>query len=342
MPQAERILIVRLSAIGDVVHGLPVLCALRAARPGAFLAWAAEPAGAQLLDGHPALDGLVKLPKGWLKSPGEVWRCRRRLREFNFDTTLDLQGLFKSAFLARLSGAPRRFGFAPPEGRELSHRLNTDLVAATATHVVDKNLQLLSALGLAPGKPEFRLAPPPAATAAMERYLTAEGLGRGFAAINPGAGWESKLWPRDRYAEVARHLFARHGLPTLAVWAGETERGYAAEIATLAPGAARVAPPTTLHELAALLASATLCVGPDTGPLHLAAALGTRSVGLFGPMPAERNGLYGERVINLQEARFEGGSRERRHATPELMAAITAQHVCDACDALLQATAPFP
>ena len=119
-----RILIVRLSAIGDVIQTMPVACALRERFPDAFIAWAVQERTGKLLQGHPALDKLIAVPRGWLKSPGMVWRLRRRLRELHFDTTIDVQSLTKSALLARLSGARRRIGFGTPGGRELSRWLN--------------------------------------------------------------------------------------------------------------------------------------------------------------------------------------------------------------------------
>src|SRR5580698_93646 len=137
---ADRILIVRLSAIGDVLHGLPVLCALRDALPHAHLAWVVEGRTADLLAGHPALDELIVVPRRWLKSPRAVLDLWRRLHG-RFDVSIDIQGLTKSAVAAWLSGAPVRIGLAAPAGRELSPWLNNHRVAPTATHVVDRNLE---------------------------------------------------------------------------------------------------------------------------------------------------------------------------------------------------------
>src|SRR5438132_14009284 len=116
IPTAPRILIVRLSAIGDVVHGIPVLNALRAHFPAAFLGWVVEGRSADLLRGHPALDRVIQVPRKWLKSPRAVWRLRRELHDLNFDIAIDLQCLTKSAIAARLSGAKRRIGFGGADG----------------------------------------------------------------------------------------------------------------------------------------------------------------------------------------------------------------------------------
>lgn len=333
--QVPRILIVRTSAIGDVVHGLPVLNALREAMPEAFLAWAVEGRAADLLRGHRALDEIVPVRRGWLKSPGEVWRLRRRLRGLRFDVALDLQGLTKSALVAWLSGAPRRIGFDGRDGRELSRWLNNERVLPTARHVVDRNLELLRALGVRPAQVRFDLPESPPDRAAVERALASLGLTGAFAVINPGAGWPSKLWPPARFAGVARHLAARWALPALVVWAGDEERGWAEQIVAQAAGAARLAPPTSLAELAALARRAAIFVGSDTGPLHLAAAVGTPCVGLYGPMPAERNGPYGPAHVAVQEVCLTGGSRQRRNAGPESMEAISVERASAACDVIL-------
>ncbi|NLE38887.1 MAG: glycosyltransferase family 9 protein [Pirellulaceae bacterium] len=332
---SPRILIVRLSAIGDVVHGLPMLCALRDHFPNAHLTWVVERRAAAVLRGHSALNELIELPRGWLKSGGEVWRLRRRLRRLRPEITIDPQGLTKSAVAARLSGARRRIGFGDEKGRELSRWLNNELVMASARHIVDANLQLLLPLGVTSPTVRFDVpetAPDAAAVDAMIARLT---VGGRFAVVNPGAGWPSKLWPAERYGAVAAHLGDEHGLPTLVVWAGDEERGWAETIVAGSRGHARLAPPTSLTELAALCRRAALFVGSDTGPLHIAAAVGTPCVGLYGPMPAERNGPHGPQHVAIQKRTFEGTSRQRRAASSELMEAISVDDVCEACGRIL-------
>jgi lipopolysaccharide heptosyltransferase I len=331
---SARILICRLSAVGDVVHGLPVLCALREHYPTAFLAWVAEQGPAELLRGHSALNELVVVPRGWLTSPAEVWRLLRRLRALRFDLALDLQGLTKSALAARLSGAPRRIGFGDEKGRELSRWLNNELVQSTAPHIIDCNLQLLKDLGIAKPAVRFDLPETQADRAAADAVIARCGVAGPFALVNPGAGWPSKIWPADRYAQVARHLGARR-LGSIVLWAGQQERQWADQIMANSAGYARLAPATGLRDVAALARRARLFVGSDTGPLHIAAAAGTPCVGLYGPMPAERNGPYGPAHIAIQKMRFQGTSRERRHAPPALMESITVADVCQACDQIL-------
>lgn len=330
-----RIAIVRLSAIGDVIHGLPVLCALRDRFPRAALAWVVEDRAAALLRGHEAVDELITVPRGWLTRPRLVWDLRRRLLAFRPEVTVDLQGLAKSAVAARLSGCRQRIGFGDEKGRELSTWLNNRRVRTSSRHIIDMNLELLRPLGIE--SPTVRFAVPEAAADrdAAETLIAQAGLSGGFAVVNPGAGWPSKLWPAGRYAAVASHLGRHCGLPSLVVWAGPQEQAWAEEIVAGSQRHARLAPRTSLAELAAILRRAKLFVGSDTGPLHLAVAVGIRCVGLYGPMPAERNGPYGPGHIALQKARMEGTSRDRRNASSALMEAIAVEDVCEACERIL-------
>lgn len=330
-----RILIVRLSAIGDVIHGLPVLSALRARWPAAHLSWVVEGRAAELLAGHAALDELIVVPRGWLKSPRAVLELRRRLRAVQPRVALDLQGLTKSAIAARLSGAPRRIGFAAPDGRELSGLLYTDQVTSRSAHVVDRYLELLGPLGIERPAARFDLPRNAEAEANVDQWLSGLPLAGPFAVINPGAGWPSKIWPAERYAAVARHLGSTRGLPSLVVWAGGVERQWAAEIVAASGGQARLAPKTSLPELAAACRRACLFVGSDTGPLHLAAAVGTPCVGLFGPMPGDRNGPYGPQHVLVQKVCLQGSSRARRTANNASMLAIEVGDVCRASDQVL-------
>src|SRR5262249_14375152 len=140
--EAPRVLICRLSAIGDCILTMPLLCALRQSFPRAFLAWVVESGAAPLLQSHECLDQIIVVRKGWLRSPREVWELRQQLRALKFDTALDPQSLTKSSLVAWLSGAPRRIGFAAPRGRELSLWLNNVQIRPTASHLIDAQLQL--------------------------------------------------------------------------------------------------------------------------------------------------------------------------------------------------------
>ena len=313
---------------------MPLLCALRDQFPYAHLAWVVEGRAGDLLEGHPALSQLIRVPRRWLRSPRDVWRLRQQLRAARFDIAIDVQGLTKSAIAAWLSGAAWRIGNGGRDGRELSPWLNTDLARTSAEHVVARSLELLRPLGIEQPRARFDVPVHEPSRRRMESFLARQQLDA-FAMINPGAGWPSKIWPPDRFAQVARHLQSVHRLPVVVVWAGDEERHLAESIVAGAREGSHLAPPTSLTELAALARRSCLFVASDTGPLHLAAAVETPCVGLYGPMPHECNGPFGSQHIALQNERLTGGSRQRRTASDASMRAITADEVCAACDAIL-------
>ena len=287
-----------------------------------------------MLAGHPALDELVELPRRWLKRPGTVLDLRRRIGG-RFDVTIDVQGLLKSAVAARLSGAPLRIGLARPAGRELSPWLNNRLVAPTATHVVERNLELLAPLGIRPASVRFDL-PERAEDGATARQILA-GLfgGRTVAILNPGAAGHRSCGRPIVLPRWPGIWTAGTGWPRWLSGPARPRRVLADEIVASSAGGAQAAPATTLCELAALARRARLFVSSDTGPLHLAAAVAAPCVGLFGPMPAERNGPYGAGHIWLQNVCLSGSSRQRRGANNDSMRAISAGEVTAACDEIL-------
>ncbi len=331
-----RILIVRLSAIGDTIHGLPVLCALRRKFPRAFLGWVVEEHAAALLEEHPDLDALIRVPRGWLNSPREVLRLRRRLRSLRFDTTVDLQSLTKSSVAAWLSGARRRLGAGGTHGREISKWLNNEPVPLDAHHVIEHYLQIAAPLGLEQQPAvEYRLPRHAAEEAWADAQLTELGLAAGrFAILNVGAGWPSKLWIPERYAALADYLDDRHDISSLVMWAGDSERALA-QVVVANSRRAIAAPPNTMRQLAALCRRSCLFVGSDTGPVHLAVAVGIPSISLHGPTRASWTGAYGESAIRLQASYHDGSTNERRGADTSAMNAIEVEMVCDACDRLL-------
>ncbi len=335
LTQPKRILIVRFSAIGDVVHGLPLAVALRTRFPHAEIAWLVEDKTAVLLQGHWALDRLIIVRKGWMKSWAEINLMRKRLQAFAPDATIDLQGLLKSSFAAWLSGAKYRIGFGGVDGREGSRWFNNYRVVPTEHHVIDRNLRLLEPFGVEGCSVDFDLPECEMDRRSAKNLLGREGLDGDFAIINVGAGWNSKLWREGRYAAVAKYLLDQWNLPSLVVWAGPDERKMAEAVVLGADGAATLSPPTTLNELASLSRLATLFIGSDTGPLHIAAAVGTRCIGLYGPMPAKRNGPYGPKNRSLQVRSLEGTNISPHRAGRDLMDAIDVELVCEACDEML-------
>jgi len=336
-----RFLILRLSAIGDVILSIPVLCALRERFPQAYICWVVEPASRSLLEGHPDLDRLIVIPKKWLRSPRSFFWIRAELRPTEFDVAFDIQGLTKTATIGWLAGVRRQVTYGTRDAREISPWLATDLVYPTRVHVVERNLELLRVVGIHEPRPRFRFPGwPEAGHRAKELLASLDLPERGFGIINPGAGWPSKLWPPERFGLVSRYWGEHWRLPSLVVWAGSKERCLAEQVVARSGGWARLAPNTSLTELAELSRRARLFLSSDTGPLHLAAALGTPCVGLYGPWPADRCGPYGDHCLAIQKMRLDAPSHRRRKAPPIYMDSIGVDDVCTACDTLLARQAP--
>ena len=305
--------------------------------PDAFLAWVAEGTAGDVLEGHPALDELIRVPRRWWKTPSEVWKMRRRMRELKFDIALDMQCLSKSAVTAWLSGAKRRIGKSGEHGRELSRMFNNELVEAGGTHVIEHYLSMLRTLGIKSPAVEFKM--PQRATDAqmVDKFLRENGLaGQRFAILNPGAGWPSKMWPAERYGELARHLQKAHGMRSIAAWGLPAELPLAEMIVTGSDGHALLAPPTSMLEFGSLCRRAALFVGSDTGPMHLAVAVGTPTISMHGPSRADWCGAYGTQNVRMQIRYEAGSSLERRRADDSAMRAITVAMVEHACDQLLK------
>jgi len=331
---SPRVLICRLSAIGDCMLTVPVLCALRRHFPGAMLGWIVQPQGAALLRDHECLDALIEVPRRWLQSATSIARVRRTLRSMEFDVAIDAQSLAKSAVAAWISGSPRRIGFARPLGREGSHWLHHVNIDSKHAHIVRKQLDLLEPLGIVDPIVEFRMPAFAEERERMRNWLDSA-VGPTFLTVNPGATWHSKQWPPARFADVARHMGRRHGLPTVIVWGGPSERILAEFVQSKAHGHAIVAPSTDLRELASLLRMSRLVIASDTGPLHIAAAVGATCVGLHGTTRAEVSRAYGPDHAAIQ-AYYQATSRRAHRTAPnDAMRAISAERVMETCDILL-------
>ena len=300
MDAPRSIVIVKLSAIGDVLHAVPAAVALKKAFPATRIGWAVEGRAADVLAGHPAIDHLFRLPRGWLKSPHAVWSLRQQLQAFGADVTIDMQGLFKSMVATTLAGSRTRIGYAKPEAREQAWIAYTHAIRPSAPHIMERHCELLAPLGVDAPAIAFNMPRWPVSRSRVHEWFRELRFEAPPALLNPGAGWTSKLWPTERFAAVARELRQRQGIQSLIVWGGGDERVAAEQIVALADGAAVLAPATTLQDLGEVCRLARLFISSDTGPLHLAAAVGTPCVGLFGPVPADRNGPYGPRHVNVE------------------------------------------
>jgi heptosyltransferase I len=294
----KRILIVRLGALGDIVHAIPVAAALRRAFPAARIDWLVSAKHREVLDLVTVLDQRVVVNDRGSGSGGlSVRAAVTTLRRRRYDVALDLQGLLKSAAISRFSGAARVIGFNRRYAREsvasLLYTTRHDprgeglYAPSEKRHVVDINLGMLQELGVTPGEPEFPIEPTPSPIADSVR---AE-VGERYALLNPGAAWPNKRWPPPRLAELAVALRGRHDLPSVVLW-GPGEETLAREVVLRASGAAVLTPQTTIADVLALARGAAVMVSGDTGPTHLAAAVGTPLVGIYGPTRPERNGPW--------------------------------------------------
>jgi lipopolysaccharide heptosyltransferase I len=324
--------ITRLSAIGDCLATLPLVVDIKRLWPECRVTWVVDCAAAGLLERHPAVDEVLKIDKKWMKNTKNWRRLRDTLRLGRFDLALDPQGLTKSAMLGWLSGARVRVGFDRSHAREIAPWLSTHRVRRTARHMVDAYRELLN-----PWRPtvlgagEFAM---PEFVEEAERVIDqidAFKLGSEWACINVGAGWPTKLWPPSRFAEVGQALYRQRGLRSLVVWSGEEERQAAEQVVHALGPAGVAAPRTSLPELAEWLRRAKLVLSSDTGPAHLAAAIGTPSVVLFGPTWGDECGPYGRKHRVVQSIVMPPNGSPKRRGIATAMNAIFVEEVVDAC-----------
>lgn len=345
-----NILIVKLSAIGDVIHTLPVATALRRHYPDARLAWLVEEGARDLVIGHRALDRvIVSGRKRWIadfqqgRRAGALREARdfiKALRDTRYDLLLDFQASLKSGILIGLARADRKVGFGQGMAHsEHSHLFLNERIPAVSmeVHALDRGLILLNAIGVPAGDTVAYDLPIGAADRQAAATLLA-GAGDGahpLVAVNPVAKWATKLWHADRFAEVADRLVSQHHATVVFTGAPEDRPVVAAIIARMRSAALNIAGRTTLKTLAAVYRQADLVVSTDTGPMHLAAAAGVPVVALFGPTAPWRTGPYGpnHRIVRVPMAC--SPCFKRRCATTACMGAITVDEVMGAIEEAL-------
>ena len=331
----RRILLVKLSAVGDVVHTIPVLNALRRRYPAARIDWLLKPSIAELVRHHPAVSDILHFDdREWARpwknrsALGDVARLVTALRAKRYDLVVDLHGQFRTALLTLATGAPVRIGFDRPR-REVWGALDRDLpedafrhgwkgareaswlaythrirLPTLDMHAVDRYLLVGRMLGFSDAPADFGFPIPPEAFAESDRLLGAANLRLGPdeagwpVILAPGTLWETKHWHTRGFAGVARHFLAR-GRSVVLVGSGR-DRARSAEVAAQAPGVADLSGRTSLAGLAALIARSAVCVTNDSGPMHMAVALRRPVVSVFGPTDSLWIGPYGRPRAVLQ------------------------------------------
>jgi heptosyltransferase-1 len=353
----ERLLIVRLGSMGDIIHALPAATLLRRAFPTATLGWMIEERWAELLcardtprlgmrcSGRPLLDAVHAVNTlAWRMAPfsDETWKeaaaAWREVRAARYELAMDFQGTVRTALMARWTGAEMFAGFERPR-EHAAGVFYTFPVEAGGMHVIEQNAALAAAIAGVPAEvPKIEFPLDPAAEEFCERRLQQLGA-RQFAILNPGAGWEGKQWPPERYGEVARGLRALG--PRSLINYGPGEESLARAVEAASEGAA-TGLSCSVGQLIAFTRRAQLFIGGDTGPMHLAAALRVPVAALFGPTSPARNGPFGTRSVVLRSplssatdtAERAAARSSRKRQDPGMMA-ITAQDVLQAARQLL-------
>lgn len=312
-----NILIVKLSAIGDVIHTLPALNAIRKHYPNARITWLVEEETSTLVKGHAALNRvLISKRKSWLKglrgrsrwtSVKEIYRFIRELRDTRYDLIIDFQGLLKSGVLIALSKGKRKVGFGKGmEHQEFSYIFLNERIPAVNmdNHALIRGIMLLDAIGIPRSDIEYNLP-----VQAQDRQLVDTVLlqhriksSKLLVAINPMAKWDTKLWANSKFAELADRLVKQYGA-SVVFTGSQSDRSTIQDILfRMETQATNLAGETTLITLAALYEKADFIISTDTGPMHIAAALGKPTVALFGPTAPWRTGPFGSvhQVIRVE------------------------------------------
>lgn len=346
---APRILLIRLSAIGDVIHALHALAALREAHPKAFLGFLVEDRASTLLAGHPDIDRLHVFPRRtwsgqWLVDPASfssgIGSFLSDLRAARYDVAVDLQGNLKGGVLSALSGAPRRIGLSRKNGKEMNHLFQTESVEIPGGpfHRVDRALRLLSPLGVGDRTGQPRVPVHADDESVISQFLAGADLEPGlFAVIHPTTSefGRHKRWSIEGFGSLAALLLERRGLRSVVTW-GPGERAMAEGVASASAGAAVVGPETgSLTAVAGIASRAALFVAADTGALHLAALTGTPTVGLFGPKDPRIYGPRGPRTAVVFKGTDCSPCPKRSCANPICMSDIEPEDVLEAALPLL-------
>ncbi len=321
----REILITKPSSLGDIVDALPAVGAIRRRFPAARISWLVKSEWAAVLDRHPYVDRVIAVPFRWSRTQEVV----RAVRGIPFDWVIDFQGLFRSAALGALTGAPLRVGFA--DAREGAPCFYSQLVkvASGVTHAVDRCLSIAGALGAEVGRVDFGFPKTPKANPQVAALLREGGweVDAPFAVIHATSRRQNKCWPAERFRTVAAGLIA-DGRAVIFI-GGDAERDeIAALLSPMKRPAINAAGRLTLRESLSLLQRAALCICNDSGPMHIAAAVGTPVIALFGPTDPRKVGPYGAGHVVIQKGSdCSACSRHRCVRDNACMTAISVEEV---------------
>lgn len=329
----EKFLILRMGALGDIIHTLPAVSALRDSYPKAQIDWLVDRKWSPLLERNPDVSATILMDR---TSGRGVLSGVQKLRAVKYTCVIDFQSLYRTAILGWLSGAPRRVGFVASYARERGAALfYTQTIKPVRRHKVEHNLELVESLGAKANTIRFPLNISAEAESQVDSILNTHSI-RDFFVLSPGGGWGSKCWPAERYGALHRAIVSRYGWKGIVNF-GPGERELAGNLCRTAGEPLPLVESFNLSQLVALLKRAKLLVAADTGPLHLASALGTPVVGLYGPTDPARNGPYSAKDIVVRNATAEETTYRRGKVPAPSMLSITVEQVLDAIERRLRA-----
>jgi heptosyltransferase-1 len=295
MPE-QKFLVVRLGSLGDIVHAFPAVAALRDQFPDAKIVWLTQGRWRDLVEAAGLANEVWEVDT---RSLASIRHMRKKICDSQFSVAIDYQGLWKSAAMPFLAGVPRRIGFSSENIREFGvPLLYTDRVKAGGAHVAQKNGELSLRAGAGKLIGEFSLAVPEASKQVVSNVLREAGIEK-YVVLSPGGGWLSKCWPAERYGQLAQRLHAEYGMKTVVNF-GPGEESLAVRVTAAAGEANPLRHSASFGDLMALLQAAHCAVAGDTGPMHLADALRTKVIAIFGPTDPVRNGPFLAKKIVLR------------------------------------------
>jgi ADP-heptose:LPS heptosyltransferase len=295
MPE-KRFLVVRLGSLGDIVHTFPAAAGLRQSFPLSEIVWLTHPRFLSLVESSGLASEIWPVDS---RNLANVRRVLAKIRSQNWDAAIDYQGLWKSSLLPFLGRVPVRIGFSSATVREYGVPiLYTDRVTCRTQHIADQNGELTRRAGASTPVANVSLRVPASDLGFVREQLAKDGAAR-YLVLSPGGGWRSKCWPADRFGQLSQKIRDHLGIRCIINY-GPGEDALASAVKTASGNSQPLIYDGELGELMALLRNAMCIVGGDTGPLHLAVALGTPAVALFGPTDPARNGPYPPKEIVLR------------------------------------------